>query len=446
MGIKLVFFINIITGLFSYNLFEAAPIIESTLITHSIANDSNTCANKSVIYQSKYLQQACNISFPEASSDIKNTTNINPYLCTTLYDQSVKVCHLYTTEKKELFNQTIFDEEINKTITNITKLLEVCAIRGNNLILEYNKTKPFVDKLNNYFKNPKNCADRCSAGTNENSTINPLCVMIHYIDEKIRMSQIHTKEEDVTKHDSVVTSKEAGSEKAIKQSTVASKETISTNNEPNSDKNEKVKEEKVADNSKIVNSGANPPKNDGTKSNPENPGNKTTVPINEQTNKVEVPPLEKEKENSETAVAKPDTFDQTMTNIEEDNNQHPGGDFLPEEESDQIQIDEEDKMNDQDPLVKPDDKTDGLLIHHNIEKDDDAHFFGYFTVLGLLGIGGCLAYHHKQKILAILLEGRRSRGGRGRRRPSTASYRKLDCTLEEAVTSQCNANVTHVIY
>ncbi|XP_008561088.1 uncharacterized protein LOC103580927 [Microplitis demolitor] len=79
--------------------------------------------------------------------------------------------------------------------------------------------------------------------------------------------------------------------------------------------------------------------------------------------------------------------------------------------------------------------------------DDDSHFFGYFTILGLIcGMGGCLLYHHKQKILAILLEGRRSRGGRGRRRPSTASYRKLDCTLEEAVTSQCNSNVTNVIY
>jgi len=50
------------------------------------------------------------------------------------------------------------------------------------------------------------------------------------------------------------------------------------------------------------------------------------------------------------------------------------------------------------------------------------------------------------QIFAIVLEGRRSRSNRGRRRPSTASYRKLDCTLEEAVTSQCNANVTHVIY
>lgn len=50
------------------------------------------------------------------------------------------------------------------------------------------------------------------------------------------------------------------------------------------------------------------------------------------------------------------------------------------------------------------------------------------------------------QILAIVLEGRRSRNNRGRRRPSTANYRKLDCTLEEAVTSQCNANVTHVIY
>lgn len=46
----------------------------------------------------------------------------------------------------------------------------------------------------------------------------------------------------------------------------------------------------------------------------------------------------------------------------------------------------------------------------------------------------------------MVLEGRRSRGGRGRRRHSSANYRKLDCTLEEAVNSQCDSNSTHVIY
>ncbi|KAK2583255.1 hypothetical protein KPH14_009268 [Odynerus spinipes] len=81
-----------------------------------------------------------------------------------------------------------------------------------------------------------------------------------------------------------------------------------------------------------------------------------------------------------------------------------------------------------------------------IKNDEESHFFTYFTIISLGFIAGYIGYHNKQKILAIVLEGRRSKNNRGRRRPSTANYRKLDCTLEEAVTSQCNANVTHVIY
>ncbi|KAL2711788.1 protein 175-like [Vespula squamosa] len=84
--------------------------------------------------------------------------------------------------------------------------------------------------------------------------------------------------------------------------------------------------------------------------------------------------------------------------------------------------------------------------YRNIKDDDESHFFTYFAIISLGFIAGYIGYHNKQKILAIVLEGRRSKNNRGRRRPSTANYRKLDCTLEEAVTSQCNANVTHVIY
>lgn len=111
-----------------------------------------------------------------------------------------------------------------------------------------------------------------------------------------------------------------------------------------------------------------------------------------------------------------------------------------------------------------------LTEYSTMRTEDDSHFFTYFTVIILACLAGYIGYHNKQKvsliyallfdiyvlfyiesnfffqILAIVLEGRRSRSNRGRRRPSTASYRKLDCTLEEAVTSQCNANVTHVIY
>lgn len=101
------------------------------------------------------------------------------------------------------------------------------------------------------------------------------------------------------------------------------------------------------------------------------------------------------------------------------------------------------------------------------DSEPPQHFFAYFMVVSLMCLICYVGYHKKHKvkttriaalnvqlnlipvflqIMGIIFEGRKSRGGRGRKRPNTAGYRKLDCTLEEAVTSQCNSNVTHVIY
>ncbi|XP_046997512.1 trans-Golgi network integral membrane protein TGN38-like isoform X2 [Schistocerca americana] len=75
--------------------------------------------------------------------------------------------------------------------------------------------------------------------------------------------------------------------------------------------------------------------------------------------------------------------------------------------------------------------------------DDDSHFFAYFMTTMVFCIIGYLLFHNKQKILALALEGR---SRRGRRRPNTSGYRKLDSNLEEAISSSKSASVTQVIY
>ncbi|XP_014213799.1 uncharacterized protein LOC106643256 isoform X2 [Copidosoma floridanum] len=114
-----------------------------------------------------------------------------------------------------------------------------------------------------------------------------------------------------------------------------------------------------------------------------------------------------------------------------------------------------DKLNEMEKEERPlpDDDQDSLIPYQNkrksysVDKEVESHVFGYFFLMIMCCIFMYIGYSNKQKILAMVLEGRRGRRGRGnRRRPSTASYRKLDSNLEEAVTSQCSANVTHVIY
>jgi len=65
--------------------------------------------------------------------------------------------------------------------------------------------------------------------------------------------------------------------------------------------------------------------------------------------------------------------------------------------------------------------------------DNQANYFSYFVVLAILCIVCYLVFHNKQKILALILEGRKQRGnGRRRSRTGSAQYRKLDNHLEEA--------------
>lgn len=72
------------------------------------------------------------------------------------------------------------------------------------------------------------------------------------------------------------------------------------------------------------------------------------------------------------------------------------------------------------------------------EEDPDSNFFTYLCIVMFLTIILYILYHNRQKILALLLEGRQ---GRSSRRPrsrngSKAAYSKLDCNLEEAITSK----------
>lgn len=77
------------------------------------------------------------------------------------------------------------------------------------------------------------------------------------------------------------------------------------------------------------------------------------------------------------------------------------------------------------------------------QEDPDSNFFTYICIIMFLSILLYILYHNRQKILALVLEGRRgSRRTRDRssRSGSKAAYSKLDCNLEEAITSKKSLN------
>ncbi|XP_034250460.1 trans-Golgi network integral membrane protein 1-like [Thrips palmi] len=97
------------------------------------------------------------------------------------------------------------------------------------------------------------------------------------------------------------------------------------------------------------------------------------------------------------------------------------------------------------PLLSSQQKTPQASMMGNFEEAEDSHFFAYFMSLSGLCILSYLVYHNKRKIIAMAVEGKKSRNT-GRRRPNSASYHKLDSNLEEAMSSNLASTNSYVIY
>lgn len=76
--------------------------------------------------------------------------------------------------------------------------------------------------------------------------------------------------------------------------------------------------------------------------------------------------------------------------------------------------------------------------------DDQSSFFTYFVLLSIVAILAYLVFHNKQKILALILEGRRRQSSR--RTVGGRQYRKLDSNLEDTMTSNRDTGSQHVVY
>lgn len=98
--------------------------------------------------------------------------------------------------------------------------------------------------------------------------------------------------------------------------------------------------------------------------------------------------------------------------------------------------------NQRDVITRP------AVVEDPYSDNVDSNFFAYFMFLMLVCVVCYVGYHNKSKVFALLLEGRRSSGGRNGigRRKHTAAYRKLDTNLEEAISSNSSGRTTQIIY
>ncbi|KAJ8985359.1 hypothetical protein NQ317_008392 [Molorchus minor] len=78
--------------------------------------------------------------------------------------------------------------------------------------------------------------------------------------------------------------------------------------------------------------------------------------------------------------------------------------------------------------------------------DGESYFFSYFMAICVLFVLGYVGYHNRQRVMALVVEGKRGKRQYRGRRPNSANYHKLDSNMEEAISSSCNKNSSHVIY
>ncbi|KAK0161457.1 hypothetical protein PV327_009926 [Microctonus hyperodae] len=492
-----IFFCLLANFLFSNHVYEAAKISKPGLtIADEIKKDKNVCEITSQIQNSKYLQECDKLEFPDKNSEVRNTKNVtkenvNQFLCIALYDSFVKICQYSndkdtskkpgTNEISVWNNQKVFDNSIERIKKNGSDYLWDICKQIEKYSPVYNKTNAFVEQLTLMFIDPVKCVVFCER---DDKTIEPLLIALSVINK-----EFHEKIIDNTEKKESITNKLPANDLNISNLNKSSvKETKIPSQKINSEqlktvKNDSTIKDKSVDNSHPQSQEQNKNTNDKekpptivatttvmskvldkiTKTN--NNSSSKTLPITSNTSSITMPANGNDKtvigDNTETekkdetatsntkavTISEKTREDQTDQDYDQPNLDNADQIVGPEEAG--ILDDDAAKQQSKDIPQSDDDVIDQKETSIRLpstHQEDDSHFLGYFTVIGLIGIGGCLVYHRKQKILAMIVEGRRSRGGRGRKRPSTASYRKLDCNLEEAVTSQCNSNVSHVIY
>lgn len=428
-------------------LFFSHGIVASSIF-QTIQNDKNICPTAADILKSKYFDKCNNVTYPVNMTVNWTKSNKDLFLCMAVYDRVFQICltgtklKLGSPKESILSNKTLFDNEMNKTITELKNNLTVnsdhaLSICNSSMVhspypIPYNKTESYVKKL---IEDPGNCVSSCYDSSTK--TLNSFCLAINIIDKKIieinKQLEIN-KEQPVNIPDTQITNDDN-----INQQNHNDQMPL-----PNS-----LEDSPTGDDYKLQ-EGKKDTKNNEKKSSVvmiENDANgKTEKSQNDLVSQKVEPSM---KSNEATKVDETNTLSEFTQEI--GNNESNPDVIQPDNNADDV-LEHSDRDNElvvgvEETQTKPKSSSEkeSLLIQTEEPVVYKVNLFEYLAVIGIACIVGCLVYHHKQKIMAIILEGRRSRGGRGRRRHS-ANYRKLDCNLEEAVNSQCDSNTTNVIY
>lgn len=468
-------------GIFAFFLyFIKVSNVLSVSTTHRlidvIKNDTGLCKMPTILYENNITADCYNVTYPEGEHVIAQYdmtyTNIRNSLCLIFYDTLYKVCQAklqnelnHTTFYSNI--QQYFPKENENDETNFCKNIK-------DIKFAYKKLDPLLSHV--HFNNSHVCNAACF---NLSGKFIPLCAILSWSKSIDEIKDIGKKSENKkptidikqnsalneTKGDIDDKYKTTSNVKNIaleQESQTEFVEFTTTSDFEKTNLNLNMKESSATNNI-FENSEPTLHKKPDNSDNNDNNDNNDTEPkddkndINSKTLSKNDEDLKKNENNRINTIS--NEAEKSMNNINDDyktstisDNTEDHENFASIKQNGKLSDDTNDGSDqsdaDQDQgIPEPSEQRDiSIPQYHPIRTDEESHFLTYLTALSLIFVVAYFVYQHKQKIIAIIVEGRRSRNSRARRRPSTANYRKLDCTLEEAVTSQCNANVTHVIY
>ncbi|KAF3428380.1 hypothetical protein E2986_08591 [Frieseomelitta varia] len=425
-------------------------------IINVMKNDTElSCKIPTFLYENNIIADCHDVAYPEGQNityqhDLKS---MNTFLCLAFYDTIYKVCHS-SQHYKYLTNMTTFYSYIYDFFPGKEESDQTMFCKNiKDIKFAYKKVEPLLSHV--HLNNSHTCYSIC---LDMSEKFVPLCAILAWNKNIDDTKQINTNLEKEPE-DVLSTKIKTNHETEEQQFQVADK-TFNRMSKENTD-NTKSKIDKSSTINVLLpkkQNSAKPVVKSNTNSYSNNHQQIVTYPtekkIETNVEKADVP------ENLGIASNTDDKIGDEKVETNPDINNGAGGNINDVNEDVKTSTISENTQDHQNPvnedewnpiadqnqhIPEPSEQRD-IIPHYSIRTDEESHFFTYFTVVSLISVAAYIGYHNKQKILAIVLEGRRSRNSRSRRRPSTANYRKLDCTLEEAVTSQCNANVTHVIY
>ncbi|XP_011642592.1 trans-Golgi network integral membrane protein 1-like isoform X2 [Pogonomyrmex barbatus] len=460
---------------------KSAPMKPSVI--DIIKNDTKLCPTSKILYESDYIKPCASMAYPNIAWNYKHLDTLSNFLCVGVYDTAYKICEYSSRLQISLNSTATFDAYVEKYVVKYPSEDKNQKEFCNNLqgfTSVYKETSLLWGPLVKNLGIPHKCMKICFDFKDK---FHPLCAVFAWIKSIDNIQKANKIEKyDLTSSDKpsmtdqskdetikIISNKsktvpqakefkDEDRERNVKSGEVKSdteklnniqkKKNITESQAHKSassvlEENKDIGDIKLETNPVITNSTKNfPASNDllstSIKNTLDNISHKKVV----------------NEENTEKLNKEQDIEDLKTSTLSENTQDHYDAEN-PEEDMENNMDDVDDTnqhpvdIGNQNGNVQEtfEQKNNARLSEYsNIRTEDDSHFFTYLTIITLACLAGYVGYHNKQKIFAIVLEGRRSRSNRSRRRPSTANYRKLDCTLEEAVTSQCNANVTHVIY